>query len=329
LSARKGPRRFLILLAVAIAAGAGLFVYQSRPSAAPEAPLIGAVRETEIHIAPDITGRLQSVLVSAGQQVRKGDLLAVLSSPELTASVYEAGAAAGQARANRDNVFAGVRKEEIDIASDNVRTAETNLVLARQQYDRAAALASKSFMSKQQLDETTASLHTTEAALELARAIDARNKAGPTKEERESADASVLLAEAARADLEAQLGKTKLLAPVDGVIGLLVAQPGEIIAPGQSVMTMTTGAERWFTFTVREDRLHGITIGSKAKIVTAAGKALEGRVTELRPLGEFATWRAARAVGDHDLNSFLLRVDPIAPAPELEPGMTVWLERAD
>ena len=166
MSARKGPRRFLILLGVAIAAGAGLFVYQSRPSAAPEAPLIGAVRETEIHIAPDITGRLLSVLVSAGQQVHKGDLLAVLSSPELTASVYEAGAAAGQARANRDNVFAGVRKEEIDIASDNVHTAEANLVLARQQYDRTAALASKSFMSKQQLDETTASLHTTEAALE-------------------------------------------------------------------------------------------------------------------------------------------------------------------
>ncbi|MFZ0207685.1 MAG: efflux RND transporter periplasmic adaptor subunit, partial [Roseiarcus sp.] len=305
------------------------YVYRSQPNAAPETSLIGAVRETEIHIAPDITGRLRSVLVSAGQQVRKGDLLAVLSSPELTASVYEAGAAAGQARANRDNVFAGVRKEEIDIASDNVRTAEANLVLARQQYDRAAALASKSFMSKQQLDETTASLHTTEAALELARAIDARNKAGPTKEERESADANVLLAEAARADIEAQLDKTKLLAPVDGVIGLLVAQPGEIIAPGQSVMTMTTGAERWFTFTVREDHLHGITIGSKAKIVTAAGKALEGRVTELRPLGEFATWRAARAVGDHDLNSFLLRVDPLAATRELEPGMTVWLERAD
>ena len=199
MAARKGPRRFLLLLAVAIAAGAGLFVYQSRPSAAPEAPLIGAVRETEIHIAPDLTGRLQSVLVSAGQQVRKGDLLAVLSSPELTASVYEAGAAAGQARANRDNVFAGVRKEEIDIASDNVRTAEANVVLAKQQYDRAAALAAKSFMSKQQLDENTASMRKAEAALELARAIDARDKAGPTKEERESADANVLLAEAARA----------------------------------------------------------------------------------------------------------------------------------
>ena len=47
---------------------------------------------------------------------------------------------------------------------------------------------------------------------------------------------------------------------------------------------------------------------------------------ELRPLGEFATWRAGRAVGDHDLNSFLLRLDPIDPKDEgLQPGMTVWL----
>jgi HlyD family secretion protein len=49
----------------------------------------------------------------------------------------------------------------------------------------------------------------------------------------------------------------------------------------------------------------------------------------LRPLGEFATWRAARAVGDHDINSFLVRADPIAETLELEPGMTVWLDRAD
>ena len=328
MSGKKGLRRFLAPVAIVLAAGAGFLVYRAQSSAAPESPLIGAVRETELHIAPDITGRLQSVLVSAGQQVHKGEVLAVLSSPELTASVEQAGAAEGQARANRNNVFVGVRKEEIDISSDNVRTAEANLVLARQQYDRTAALASRSFMSKQQLDENTASVREAEAALELARAVDARNKAGPTKEERASADASVVLAEAARADLQAQLDKTKLLAPEDGVIGLLVATPGEIIAPGQSVMTMTAGA-LWFTFTVREDHLRGITVGSKEKIVTADGKSLEGRVTELRPLGEFATWRAARAVGDHDLNSFLVRVDPVVAAPELEPGMTVWLERTE
>ncbi len=60
-------------------------------------------------------------------------------------------------------------------------------------------------------------------------------------------------------------------------------------------------------------------------MTTADGHTIAARVTELRPLGEFATWRAARAVGDHDLNSFRLRLDPVASIGDLQPGMTVWL----
>ena len=98
---------------------------------------------------------------------------------------------------------------------------------------------------------------------------------------------------------------------------LLVAEPGEAISPGQPVLTLALAGERWFTFTIREDRLGGLTIGSTIALRTAAGDRFEAKVTELRPLGEFAVWRAARAVGDHDINSFLLRADPIGPTPEL------------
>ena len=107
---------------------------------------------------------------------------------------------------------------------------------------RAAALAAKNFASKQQLDESTAALHKAEAGLELAAADSTRRtRPDPTKEERAIADAKVALAEAAGADLEAKLAKTTLVAPTDGVIGLMVAELGEMIAPGQSVMTMTPG----------------------------------------------------------------------------------------
>ena len=67
-------------------------------------------------------------------------------------------------------------------------------------------------------------------------------------------------------------------------------------------------------------------MGSKIALRTAAGDRFEAKVTELRPLGEFAVWRAARAVGDHDINNFLLRADPTGPTPKLEPGMTVWID---
>jgi HlyD family secretion protein len=45
----------------------------------------------------------------------------------------------------------------------------------------------------------------------------------------------------------------------------------------------------------------------------------------MRRLGDFATWRAARAVGDYDLNTFAVRADPLDHVDGLEPGMTVWL----
>ena len=136
--------------------------------------------------------------------------------------------------------------------------------------------------------------------------------AGPTAEERAIAKAKVVYAEAALADIEAKLAKTTLVAPVDGVVSLLVAEPGEVISPGQPIMTLEAANERWFTFTVREDALSGITVGSPLRLLTAKGDRIEAKVTELRPLGEFAVWRAARAVGDHDLNSFLVRADPTA-----------------
>ena len=290
-------------------------------------PIVGVVHQTEIRIAPETSARLISFRVRSGQEVRKGDTLVVLSSPELAAALQEAKANAAAARANKANVYAGIRKEEVDIAAQNVSIAQANLVLAQQQHARAAALAARNFASKQQLDEATAALSEAEASLNLAQANYAQSEAGPTKEERAIADANVVLADATVADLDAKLAKTTLSAPVDGVVGLLVAEPGEAISPGQAVMTLEVGRERWFTFTIREDRLAGIAIGAPLTLLTAKGDRVETRVTELRPLGEFAVWRAARAVGDHDINSFLLRADPTGDVGDLEPGMTVWIDR--
>ncbi|ULJ75840.1 HlyD family secretion protein [Rhizobium gallicum] len=282
------------------------------------------VRQTEIRIAPETTGRLASIAVAPGQHVHKGDLLAVLDNPELTAAVGEAKAAAASAKAERDRVYSGARAEEVAIATQAVQTAEANLLLAQQQFTRASALAGKVF-AKQTLDESTASLAKAKADLDLKRAQAAEASAGPTAEERALADARVALAEATVAELHAQLDKTKLTALADGTIGIRVAEPGEIIGPGKPVMTMETDGQAWFAFTLREDDLHEMTVGKTVALTVQDGRQIDARVTELRPLGEFATWRAARAVGDHDLNSFRLRLDPTGSAEGLEPGMTVWL----
>src|SRR5262249_45014355 len=111
----KFRRIMLVLLAIALAGGAGILALSRQRLNLEAPPDAGVARETEMHIAPEISGRLAAVYVRAGQPVKRGDLLALLSNPELAASVVQSKAALEQSRTDRNNVFAGVRQEEVNI----------------------------------------------------------------------------------------------------------------------------------------------------------------------------------------------------------------------
>ena len=88
--------RAVAILGVAIlilAAAAGAFRFETQRK--PRPPLIGVVHETEIRVAPEISARLASIKVKSGQEARKGEVLAALSSPETAAALEEAKASRG------------------------------------------------------------------------------------------------------------------------------------------------------------------------------------------------------------------------------------------
>jgi HlyD family secretion protein len=321
------PRTRTIFLVGSIVAAAigGSGATFSGDTGEPSGAVPGMVQRTEIRIAPEVDGRLLSVAVQPGQHVKKGDALATLDNPELAAALGEAKAAAASAKADRDHVYAGVRSEEVGMAEQSVKTAEANLLLAQQQNTRAASLVAKGSGSRQLLDETTGQLGKAQADVDLKRAQLTAASAGPTNEELALADARVVAAQAAVDDAQIAFDKTTLKAPVDATILIEVAELGETLVPGKPVLTIEPDGQRWFAFTLREDTLRDLAIGKIVALRTSDGHKIDARVSELRPLGEFATWRAARAVGDHDLNSFWLRLDPTAGDNGLEPGMTVWL----
>lgn len=319
--------RIAFVILAGAAAAASVFFYERQPTPAAPMPAVGMVRRTEIRLAPEVNGRLVQVSVAPGQHVAKGDLLAIIDNPDLVAALGEARAALASARADRAHVYAGMRAEETDIATGAVKTAEANLLLAQQQNTRVLALSQRGFNSGAQLDESNASLAKASADLDLKRAELAADKAGPTAEERALADTKVALAESAVADAQATLAKTRLLAPQVGTVGTVVAEVGEVLTPGKPVLVFVPEEKPWTSFVMREDALHGLGVGSRVSLSTSSGSVFDAVVSEMRPLGEFATWRAARAVGDHDLNSFTLRLDPVSDAPGLEHGMTVLLKR--
>jgi HlyD family secretion protein len=325
----RGERFHTLAVIVAFASVAGIIAFLVLRPGVVAGRHPGVVQPTEIKIAPEISGRLLRFAVASEQTVRKGDTLVELSNPELEAGLVLVQAQLGQARAARDRVYAGPRQEQVDALARDIDMANANLVYAQEQFARTSQLAATGFASRQDLDKATAAVETGSANLSRAKERYEAARLGPTSEERAVADANVAVAAAAVAVIAARVAKLRIHAPSDGTVALLVAEPGEAIIPGQPVMTLQMPGQRWVSFNMREDQLDDIQIGSRVDLTPAVGAApIDARIDEIIPRGEFATWRAARAVGDYDLNTFVLRADPVGASEALQPGMSVWLQPA-
>ena len=307
------------------AAGVGAY-FVWRP--VPEPPIVGVVRVTEVRVAPEVGGQLAAIKVQKGERVHAGDVVAELFADELTAAVVQARAALAAAQANRDHVYAGVRDEEIAGLAAETAKAKARLQFAELQLNRTTILARGDNASQQALDQAKNDAASAQADVAEADANHAAAVAGPTKEERLIADAEVKAAAAALAVLERRLDKTILRAPADGTVSVIVAEVGENVRAGEPVLVIEETGKRWLSFNVREDHLQGLTVGTRIGVARAGvSDPVPALVTELLPLGPFATWQAERAIGDHDRSTVRLRLDPQGDQRGFEPGMSVWLAR--
>jgi HlyD family secretion protein len=310
---------------ILVAAGVGGYLLWRSEA---EPPIAGVVRITEIRVAPEVGGQLAAIKVRKGDRVRAGDEVAELSALELTASVAQARAALDAAIASRDNVYAGVRPEQVAALAAVIAKAKAKLDYAQAQLTRTATLARSNDASQQALDQAENDVATARADVAEAQANHNAAVAGPTREERAIADAQVKAAATALAVLERRLDKTILRAPADGVVTVVVAEIGENISAGQPVLAIEQNGKRWLSFNAREDRLRGLTVGTKVEVARQGMReTTPAVVTQLMTLGSFATWQAERAIGDHDRATLRLRLDPQGDATGFEPGMTAWIHR--
>jgi HlyD family secretion protein len=320
-----GRRRLIAFGLLVVAAGAGGYLWWRSGATAQVA---GVVRATEVRVAPEVGGQLAIIKVQKGAQVRTGDVVAELSALELTAAVAQAHATLDAATAERDHVYAGVRAEEIAVFAAAIGKAKSRLEYVEAQLVRVSTLARNDIASQQALDQAQYDVAAARADLAEAEANHAAAQAGPTREQRAIADAQVQAAASALAVLERRLAKTTLRAPTDGIVSVIVAEIGENVRAGQPVLAIQGTGKQWLSFNAREDVLNGLTIGATVEVArSGVRETTPAVVTELRPLGAFATWQAERAVGDHDRNTLRLRLDPQGDATGFEPGMTVWISR--
>ena len=310
---------------VAIVLAVGLIGYLvSKPK---EALLQGEAEATEYRVSGKVPGRIEAYLADEGQMVHKGDTLVVIDSPEIRSKIAEANAAKAAAMAQRDKAYNGARQEQIAGAYELWQKAIVGESVMLKSYERMKTLHEQKVVSDQKFDEVEAQY---EAACATTRAAKSQYDMAVNGARQEDKDAAVALVERANAAVtlvNSYLEEITLTSPADGIIAARYPKVGELVGQGSPIMTVQDLGDMWFTFNIREDRLHSMKNGDKVQLRIPAldNRELTATVYYIVARESYATWRATREQGEFDSRTFEVRVRPDQAVEGLRPGMSALM----
>lgn len=309
------------VLVALIAAVSVLGIIFSRPK---EAVIQGEAEAAEYRISGKVPGRIEAFYAAEGDMVHKGDTLVLIDSPEVRAKLAQANAAYAAAAAQRNKANTGARKEEIAGAYEIWQKALVGKDIAKKTLDRATRLHEQKVISDQKFDEATAQYNAAAATAEAAKSQYDMAVKGAREEDKAAAIALVDRANGAVMEVKSYLSELKLTSPVDGVISARYPHVGELVGTGSPIMTVTDLSDMWFTFNIREDKLHSMKSGDKLRLSITAldGKEIDATVTYIAARESYATWRATKETDQYDAKTFEVRAVPVSKVEGLRPGMT-------
>ena len=306
-----------IVLAVSII---GYFV--SRPK---DIVIQGEAEATEYRVSGKVPGRIEEFRAQEGDAVRKGDTLVIIDSPEIRSKIAEANAAKAAAVAQKNKAMNGARAEQITGAYEMWQKALVGEEVMRKSYERIKSLHDQKVVSDQKYDEVEAQYNAAVATAKAAKSQYDMAVKGARQEDKDAAVALVERANAAVRLVNSYKDEIRLTSPADGIIAARYPKVGELVGQGSPIMTIQDLEDMWFTFNIREDRLHKMQQGDKITLTVPAldNAQVTATVYYMAVRESYATWRATKEMGEFDTRTFEVRARPDAPVKGLRPGMSV------
>ena len=290
---------------------------------------------------PWTTETTQTGVSSAEAQVATAE--AELSRARVNAQ-QAANADLAYAQANVESAQANFDKAQADLA--RMKPLVTKAEISQQQYDayvaasrvaegQLAAAKQKLASARDTAQSNQAAVNAAQARLEQARAALAqshanRKQVGISTAQAQSASAAIQQARANLANAELQFSYTSIVAPVDGVVTKKTVEPGQILQPGQALMTLVPLENIWVTANFKETQLKNVRVGQKAEIkVDMYGRSFAGQVNSLAGATgarlsllppENATGNYVKVVQRIPVK---ITLDPLPAGYVLRPGMNV------
>jgi membrane fusion protein (multidrug efflux system) len=266
-----------------------------------------------VPILPKVGSFVLAVRVDENQRVRAGDTLVVLDDRDYKVRLAQAEADLAVAQASVSN------RARVGQAEASVAQAQAAAAKARADLDRLQPLAQQDIVSRQQLDAAQAAARGSDAALAAAQAALV------------AADARVGVARAARDQAALNLSYTRISAPTAGVVSKKTVEIGQLVQPGQPLMSVVPLEDVWVTANLKETQVEHVRPGDAVDFTVDAypGLHFPGHVESLSPAtgARFSLLPPDNATGNYTkvVQRLPVRVRPdrLDPAHPLRPGMSV------
>lgn len=314
----------LVLVVIGVVALAGFFMLTP-----PDDVIMGQAEATQVRVSGKVPGRVLAYRFGEGDRVKAGDTLVFLDTPEVMAKLQQAEAARSAAEAQNAKAQKGARAQELTGAYELWQKALAGLTIAQKSYDRIQNLYDKGVVSAQKRDEVEANYKAMVATEKAARSQYEMAKEGARKEDKAAAEAMVRRAEGAIAEVESYVSEGALLSPIDGEVSERFPEVGELVGTGAPIMHITDLNDMWVTFSIREDLLAHVQIGTElnAFIPALGDRAVKLKVYFMKDRGTYAAWKATKTNGQYDAKTFEVRARAAEAVPDLRPGMSVILKK--
>jgi HlyD family secretion protein len=279
--------RAAIAVAIVLAGASGAYWWQRLHPPLPPGIAFGNGRleADEINIDTKYAARIAEMLADQGDLVKAGQVLARMDTRDLQASLKRSQSQAEQAQ------------RAVDEANANLAQYESQVLLAQQEFDRAAYLVQKGFQTKETLDQRQQQLNGATALLSA-------GKARVTQLER--------ALDAASHDVElytVQIDDNTLTAPRDGRIEHRIANIGEVLPTGGHVFAMLDTANVYMDIYLPTEQAGKVRFGADARIVLDAypNVAIPAKVTFIATQAQF-TPKTVETQSERDKLMFRIRV---------------------
>jgi len=273
-----------ILILIILGVVGGIYYATTRKPA--RIILTGIVTTDEVIVSSEIQGRLQQLSVKEGDPVTNTELLGVIQPQEQLANTAFYTSSEQQSTADLAQAQADLENARLNL--ERIKVLYTNNVESVQTYDQART--------------------TWESA--AARV--------------ESVKRQIQAAAAQREKAAVQLGYTDIRAPIDGIVDTRAALQGEVVNPGQAIVTLINQDDLWVRADVEETYVDRIRLGDKLPVQFPSGTVRDGIVFYRSADADYATQRDVSRT-KRDIKTFQIRLRCDNRDRRLAVGMTAYV----